>query len=158
MSTDVLPERPLTYEEERGKPMPSKNHAFIQMNLGLEFAKHREFRPGSEMTLELVPGLPKTPDLAVYPRSPLDLWHDEVRSTDPPLLVVEIVSASQGMQEIMEKVEFYLAYGVKSVWVVMPPLRSVTIFLPDKSQQTHLSGVVHDPATGLTADLDAVFS
>ncbi len=160
MSTDVLPERPLTYEEERGKPMPSKNYAIIQSNLILEFSKQREFRTMPELKLELVPTVPKTPGLAIYPRQAmdLDLRQDEIAVSDPPLLAVEIVSPSQGMQEIMEKVKFYLAHGVQSVWVVMPPLRSVTIFLPDNSQQTHLAGVVRDPVTGLTADLDAVFS
>jgi len=56
----------------------------------------------------------------------------------------------------MAKVEFYLMHGVKSVWVVTPPLREVTIFLPDGTQQSHHGGVVRDPAIGITADLDAV--
>ena len=151
-------ERPLTYEEERGKPMPSKNHAIIEMNLGMEFAQRRELRVMPEVTLELAPGEWKVPDLSVYPRQPLDLRHDEARPTTPPLLVVEIVSASQGLEEILEKADFYLAHGVKSVWVVTPPLREVTIFLPDGSQQSHHGGVVRDPATGITADLETVFA
>ena len=158
MSTDVLPERPLTYEEERGKPMPSKNHGIIQMRLGIQFAKHPEFEPAGEVTLELFPGEPRTPDLIVNPRQPLDLRQDDVRPTAPPLLAVEIVSPSQGMQEIMDKVKFYLAHGVRSVWVVVPPLHEVAIFLPDGSRQSHHAGVVRDPAIGVTADLDAVFS
>ena len=158
MSIDVLPERPLSYEEERGKPLPGKNHGIIQMLLGIQFAKHPEFEPAGEVTLELVPGDPKTPDIIVNPRQSLDLRQDNVRPADPPLLAVEIVSPSQGMQEIMDKVKFYLAHGVKSVWVVVPPLRAVTIFLPDGSQRNHHAGVVRDPAIGVTADLDAVFS
>ena len=54
--------------------------------------------------------------------------------------------------------EFYLANGVKSVWMITPPLRGVTIFLPDGSQQSYHGGIVRDPATGLSADLDAVFA
>ncbi len=160
MTTADLPteERPLTYEEERGKPMPSKNHAIIEMNLGMEFAKYSELRVMPEVTLELCPGDWKVPDLSVYPREPMDLRHDLARTTEPPLLTVEIVSPSQGMQEIMKKVDFYLAHRVKSVWVVTPPLREVTIFLPDGSQQSHHGGTVRDPATGLTADLEAVFA
>lgn len=159
IAADLLTEeRPLTYEEERGKPMPSENHGFIQINLSGEFLKHREFRPGSEITLELAPGQPKTPDLSVYPRRPLNLRRDVVRGTEPPLLTVEIVSPGQGLDAIMEKVEFYHAHGVKSVWVVVPPWRQIMVFLPDGSQHTHLEGVVRDPATGITADLDAVFA
>ena len=151
-------ERTLTYEEERGKPMPTKNHAKIQMRLGIELSKHPEFDCLSELTLELAPGETKTPDLSVCPAEPMDLRHDVVRPSAPPLLAVEIVSPSQGLEEILEKVDFYLAHGVKSVWVVTPPLREVTIFLPDGSQQSHHGGVVRDPATGITADLEAVFA
>ena len=86
--------RPLTYEQERGKPMPSFNHAVIQTNLGVEFSRTREFRVCSELTLEFE-GKPFTPDLSVYPRQALDLRHDLIRRTDPPLLVVEIFSPRQ---------------------------------------------------------------
>ncbi len=158
MSTAILDERPLTYEEERGKPMPSFNHSIIELRLGAQFLADRRFTTGIEMTLELLPGEPLTPDISVYPPQPLDLRHDIVRRTDPPLLTVEIVSPMQGMHEVMKKVEFYLAQGVRSVWVIAPPLRDVTIFLPDGSQQSHHGGVVTDPAIGIAADLDAVFS
>src|SRR5262245_26840034 len=68
MSIETLA-KPLTYEEERGKPIPSYNHAAIQMNLGVEFASNREFRVCSELTLEFE-GRPHTPDLSIYP----SLW------------------------------------------------------------------------------------
>ncbi len=158
MNAELLAERPLTFEEQRGKPRPGNNHAAIEINLGAEFLRQRQFRPLPELTLELVPGEWRTPDISVYPRQPLDLRHDIVRRQEPPLLTVEIVSQGQGLQEIMDKVDFYFAHGVKSAWVIAPPLHLVTIFLPDGSQQTHTSGVVRDPATGITADLEAVFS
>lgn len=158
MSTALLEERPLTYEEERGKPLPSYNHSVIELQLGAQFLADVRFRSGIEMTLELLPGEPLTPDISVYLNEPIDLRHDIIRRTDPPLLTVEIVSPRQGLHDIMAKVEFYLAHGVKSVWLVTPPLREVTIFLPDGTQQSHHGGVVRDPAIGITADLEAVFS
>lgn len=151
-------ERPLTYEEERGKPMPTRTHAKIQMRLGMEFSARQEFDVLPELTLELVPGEPKTPDLSVCPVAPIDLRDEEGWLTEPPLLTVEIVSPSQGASEIRAKADFYLAHGVKSVWVVTPPYRQVTIFLPDGTQQSFHGGVVRDPATGLTADLEKVFA
>lgn len=127
--------------------MPSKNQAAIEMSLGAEF------------TSELVPGETKTPDLCVHPRILLDLRRDEARAIALPLLTVEIVSPSRVMQEIMDdKVDFYLAHGVQSAWVVTPPLREVTIFLPDGSQQSHHGGTVRDPATGTIVDLEAVLA
>jgi len=94
MSTAILDERPLTYEEERGKPMPGFNHGIIELRLGAQFLADRRFTSGIEVTLELPPGVPLTPDISVYPQQSIDLRHDIVRRTDPPLLAVEIVSPS----------------------------------------------------------------
>ena len=154
--TDVL-EPPLTYEEERGKPMPSYHHGAVQMNLGVEFFKHREYRVISELALRL-DGRDLTPDLSLYRREAIDFRHDLIRRTDPPLVTVEIYSPTQGSQEIMEKVDAYLAAGVLSVWVVTPSIRNVTIFTPDGQEHPFTAGVATDPATGVTADLGAVFS
>ena len=57
--------KPLSYEEERGKPMPSRNHSAVQTNLISEFARQRDFRVHSELTLD-ISGKPVAPDLSVY--------------------------------------------------------------------------------------------
>ncbi len=150
-------DKPMTYEEERGKPMPSFNHGAIQANLLVEFARQAEFRVVSELTLEF-DGKPYTPDLSVYRRQALDLRHDQIRRTDPPLLVVEIFSPRQGSQDVMDKVDVYFQNGVKSCWVVSPPLHTVSILRPDGATEIINSGVAKDPATGLEADLARVFS
>ena len=78
--------------------------------------------------------------------------------TEMPLTVVEIFSPQQGSQDVMEKVDAYLANGVKSVWIVAPPLATITIRTADGHRESFVSDVARDPATGLTADLAAVFS
>ena len=153
----ATPEKPLTYEAERGKPMPSMNHSVIQTNLIVEFARQREFRVCSELSLEL-DGQPLTPDLSIYPREPLNLRRDIVKRTDPPLMVVEILSPTQGSQSVMEKVEVYFRAGVKSCWIVSPPFHTITLLRPDGTEEVVHDGVAKDTATGLTADLSAVFS
>ncbi len=154
----VAVERPLTYEEERGKPMPSFNHAIIQINLAVQLVKHLKFRVASELTLEL-DGEQITPDLSLYPREPINLRHNMVRRTDPPLITVEILSPTQGTFPIMEKVERYLKAGVKTCWVVSPPARTITIYSADGSDVTFIPGQeAIDPAIGVTADVAAVFS
>lgn len=150
-------ERRLTYEEERGKPMPSFNHGAIQANLIGEFIPQRQFRVCSELSLELG-GQPLTPDLSIYRREQLDLRHDVIRATEPPLLVVEILSPTQGTQVVLEKVETYFRNGVKSCWIVSPPFHTITMLKPDGTQEVVPQGVAKDPATGLTANLAAVFS
>ena len=149
--------QPLSYEEERGKPMPSYNHAAIQMNLGLQLAKQSQFRVLSELTLDIL-GQRYTPDLSLCRREPLDLRHDVIRPTEPPLLVVEIFSPQQGTHEVMQKLDVYFAHGVKSCWVVAPPLHTISIHTADGVAKHFNTGLATDPALGVTADVDAVFS
>lgn len=127
------------------------------MNLGMEIAKNRNFRVVSEVSL-LLKGVPYTPDLSIYRRSPVDFRHDTVRMKEPPIIAVEIFSPSQGSLEIMEKVDAYLEAGVQSVWVVAPPLTSITIYTPDGRKKGFMEGIVTDPATGIEVDMEAVFS
>ena len=150
-------EQPLSYEEERGKPMPSYNHAVAQANLIVEFAKRTDFRVASELTLELE-GVSYTPDLSIYPKQPVDWRHDEIRRTDPPLAAVEIFSPTQGYHNIMEKASVYLRNGVKSCWLISPHLKTITIIGSDGKEHSFTSGTAQDPYTGLTADVSAVFS
>ena len=159
MSTATIEQpQPLTYEEERGKPMPSFNHSIVQTNLTVEFAKHREYRVHNELDLEL-DGRRLTPDLSIYIREPLDVRHDIIRQTEPPLVTVEILSPMQGTYPVMEKVEYYLKSGVKACWVVNPALRTITIYAADGTDHTFVPGQqAVDPAIGIAADVTAVFS
>ena len=79
-------------------------------------------------------------------------------SADPPLLVMEIFSPQQSMQEVLDKVDIYFAFGVKSCWVVSPPMHSIQIVTADGKETVLTGGTATDPVTGLTADLAAVFS
>jgi hypothetical protein len=78
--------------------------------------------------------------------------------TGPPLTVVESFSPQQGAQAVMGKVDVYPANGVKSCWVVSPPLNTVTILTADGRRERLVSGIAKDPATGLFADLAALFA
>ncbi|MBV9128185.1 MAG: Uma2 family endonuclease [Verrucomicrobia bacterium] len=148
----------MTYEEERGKPMPSMNHGRVQANLIGEFLRQRQFSVYSELTLEIA-DINYTPDLCLYHREPADFRHDQMRRTEPPLLAVEIVSPTQGYQDFSKKVDAYFQHGVGSVWIVTPPIRNVTILLPGGEQKSFSEReCATDPVLGVTADLGAVFS
>ena len=150
-------ETPETYERERGKPLPDVNHGVVEVNLGCELSQHKGYRVLVEVDLELN-GRRLTPDLSVYPRRPVDWLHDRLRLTEPPLVAVQILTTNQREQDVVDKVEFYLNSGVKTCWVVNPPQHAITIYAADGSQKTYVEGRAVDPATGLTADLEAVFS
>lgn len=145
------------YERERGKPMPSKAHGYIQTNITAVLLPHRdEYTIFSELTLELE-NRELTPDLSVYPKTEVDLVHDEVRVTDPPLLAVEIASPTQNVQDLIEKIEFLLDAGVQSCWLVQPPLRTVTLFSGTLDGTTVSSGTFTDPVLNIDVSLNAIF-
>ena len=117
------------YEEERGKPMPSKVHAYVQMNLGFELKSRYKDRLTflSELSLDLN-GWRSVPDLSIYPKMTVDVRYDEVRMTTPPLCAIDIISPMQSLQELVDKAKAYFEHGVQSVWLVLPGLRSIYVF------------------------------
>jgi Uma2 family endonuclease len=48
-----------------------------------------------------------------------------------PALAIEVVSPNDRAQELVRKVDQYLAAGTRCVWVVYPQTREVHIFQPD---------------------------
>lgn len=53
----------------------------------------------------------------------------------PPALVVEVVSPNDRASEIEEKVQEYLAIGVRVVWIVHPTTRMIRVHLADGSER-----------------------
>ena len=145
------------YERERGKPMPSKQHGYVQARLSAAFTAYEpEYVGLSELTLEL-DGWEVTPDLCVYARGDIDLTREEVRVDEPPRLAVEIASPTQGTQELVDKARRLIEHGVASGWLVQPALRTITIFGDDGRSKTHSEGRVSDPATSIEVSLEDVF-
>ena len=62
----------------------------------------------------------------------------------PPLLAVEILSPSDRMQEVTEKIEEYIQAGVSLVWCVEPTFSTITVYRPDAAP---VSFNVHDELT-----------
>jgi Uma2 family endonuclease len=97
-----------------------------QHRLGLVFAADTGFR------LESAPDTVRAPDVAFVSREripasgiPKAFW------PGAPDLAVEVLSPTDVRSEIDEKIEQYLATGVRQVWFVEPSARRVTIHRPD---------------------------
>ncbi|HFA51362.1 MAG TPA: Uma2 family endonuclease [Bacteroidetes bacterium] len=148
------------YETERNKPMPSKNHGIIQSRLiialGVSYLDQYEFI--SEVKLALPGVKPSIPDISIFPKESVDLLEDEIQMTEPPLTVIEILSPKQSIDDIKNKIfDIYFPAGVRSAWLIIPTLRTVYIFTPDRSYDIFTEGKLHDPATGIELELDSFF-
>ena len=56
-----------------------------------------------------------------------------------PDLVVEVVSPSDRMNDVTDKVMLYLDAGTQLVWVVQPRFKTVTVHYPDRTTKTFTS-------------------
>lgn len=56
-----------------------------------------------------------------------------------PDLVIEVVSPTDKVSELDEKIDAYLLDGVRLIWVVDPQRRKATVYAPDMEQPLHLN-------------------
>lgn len=149
------------YELERGKPMPSKNHARIQKKLllWLETNTSGRFEVLPEVNVPLLMGNYFVPDLALFPPTlTFDMEEDEVKISAVPLNVIEILSPEQSVQDVVLKARSYFDLGIKSYWLVIPPLRAVHVYdAPHANRAFVAPDSLRDEALGIELPLDAIF-
>lgn len=122
------------------KPMPTWSHATIQgfllLILGAFLSRTRlgravpEFRcifgpPGGERTF--------VPDISYISQQRLT---GETYFMGAPDLAIEILSPRQRRARFMDKVQFYLLYGVRLVWVIDPMAREALVLAPGQEPFT----------------------
>ena len=149
----------MQYEQERGKPMPSKNHAIIQGNAYYELRNQygNQFDVFTELSLDLTSGK-AVPDLCIYEKTPRNWQVDVIKTKDAPLLAIEILSPKQNFNDIVDKMNnIYFPAGMKSVWVVLPPAESIMVFKPNEKTKTYNEGILNDVASGFELNLDKIF-
>ncbi|MBZ0287647.1 MAG: Uma2 family endonuclease [Anaerolineae bacterium] len=88
----------------------------------------------------------RTPDVVYYTQERIEHY----RATTPdygsrplalvPDLVVEVISPNDRFVEFAEKIDAYLADGVRVIWVVNPWQRSITLHAPDLENPVVLKG------------------
>lgn len=146
------------YELERGKPMPSFNHAIIQARISQQLLNGYEdqFSVGSEMSL-ISTTPPTVPDLSIFPEAPINWMQDEVKVTRIPLTVVEILLPSQTVTELTDKAKLFFSTGVKSYWLVQPSFRIIMVLRPNEEELVFHNDILTDPTNGISIDLKKVF-
>lgn len=150
------------YELERGKPMPSWNHGLIQARIIFELnLRYRQTHTIlSELSLRLDPTDQKmVPDVTIYNEPPHLLANDQITVHKVPFTTIEILSPTQSLAELTDKAEHFLTLGVKSCWLVLPGMRSVSISTQPGSYQTFDNPAkLVDPTTGIELELTSLFS
>jgi Uma2 family endonuclease len=113
-------------------------HGVLAIRIGMAIAQHVEanrlgevFAAETGFILFTNPDTVRAPDAAFVSRErippggiPEKFW------PGAPDLAVEVLSPSDTLYEVDEKIEEYLEAGVRLVWIVNPRKRTVTIYSP----------------------------
>lgn len=135
---------------------PSYNHSYLAYQIAKLLDREEKFNFHIEITLD-IDGVDYIPDIAVYEKKPIDFLHDKIRSDDRPLMVVEILSPKQSVNEVMEKIEVYLNAGIKSCWLVIPPTKTIIVFNDINQPASYSTGILNDPALSIGIVVNDVF-
>lgn len=102
-------------------------HSTAQARLVEIFCEARKRHPlhsRPELRMQLAPTRFRIPDVAVFhPRKPVD-----VVPSDPPCIVIEIVSPEDRHTDIVKKLEEYRTWGVPHIWLADPSPRQLSIY------------------------------
>jgi len=87
-------------------------------------ARSHSRHPCLGVQMRVAPGIYRVPDLAVFAG-------EEPKQTvpsEPPLLVIEILSKDDRHHDLMEKLEEYRVWGVQNIWVVDPLAQRLALY------------------------------
>ena len=116
-------------------------------------------KPIRLLTLALA-GEDYIPDLSVYPKLTIDFFEpDQIRMTDVPLMVAEIVSPTQTIPEVLAKFPIYFQAGIRSCWLVVPAVRVISVYTaPLQAQDFTAPAELHDPVLDIRIPLSQIFA
>lgn len=152
-------EIPVIADDAQDEKMSSYNHSELQSHLAFLFraAYRREYSILTELDFAFASGRTR-PDLCIMPKRRADWLTDEIVVQDVPLTTIEILSPEQSLNSLTERIyEKHFPAGVKTVWLVVSTVQTVSILLPDRKQVNFASGTVVDPVTGIQLELSDIF-
>lgn len=135
--------------------MPSLNHSYICAQIMRQLLQNNSIQPMPELTLDIDNGL--TPDISVFYRETIcpDFFHDVLKTKLFPILAIEVISASQNIQSLLEKAELLVQSGIKTVWTIEPYGRSIFVVTTQDKKIYHEELVESD---GISIDFKKIFA
>ena len=122
MVTSYRPDREYVDGEIRERNVGKWEHARLQWLLAMWFGSREaewDVIGSTEQRIWVSPTRVRVPDLVVLRPGPQpDIL------TEPPLLIVEILSPDDSYWDLQERSRDYQAMGVETVWIVDPKTRS----------------------------------
>ena len=140
--------------EEEKEEIRSLNHSIICLRTILQLSRNPNILPLPELTLDVDKGL--TPDISVFPKDKIkaNFFEDITKYPEMPTLAIEIISASQNIQDLLSKAKILINNGVKAVWTIEPFTN--TVFVTDKIGEKRLHNTEVE-SEGIKVDFREIF-
>ncbi len=159
LSTCYEPDKEFVNGELVERFVGEHDHSFLQLLIGGFFlmrARELNIRAFTEQRIRVVDSATekryRIPDICVV-RKPYR--KDRVLS-EPPYLVIEILSPDDRTSETLQRVNDFARFGVTHIWVVAPAEQKV--FEADEHGLREISGnLAQLPELGLTVDFNEFF-
>ena len=135
--------------------MRSFNHSYICTELLLQLAQNKAYRPLVKLTLDIENGL--TPDISVYLKDKIkpNFFQDITKYPEMPTLAIEVIPASQSIQDLLNNAKLLVKHGVKAVWTVEPYSNTIFITTKDSENRYHNQEVESE---NIKVDFRQIFS
>ena len=153
LETSYRPDREYVDGEIRERNVGKFEHARVQALLTIWFGNHeREWGVIviTEQRILATQSRVRIPDIAVL----LAGSQPDV-ITDPPLLIIEILSPDDSYSDTQERAQDYRERGVETVWIIDPKTRTGRVCAGSKWAQAKRLEVAGTP---LYVELDEIFS
>jgi Uma2 family endonuclease len=119
-------------------PPAGDEHGFLAASLNARIFLHVEehklgfvFAAETGFYLSRSPDLVRAPDVAFVRSDRVPGKFSGRYFPGAPDLAVEVVSPNDTLSEVQDKIQDWLTYGARLVWVVDPKTRTITVYRPD---------------------------
>jgi Uma2 family endonuclease len=122
LQTSYRPDREYVDGELRERNVGKWEHSRLQWLLALWFGNHEaewDVIGSTEQRVQVSPERVRIPDVVV-----LRPGTQQEVLTDPPLLVIEILSPDDTYSDLEERCQDYRAMGVQTIWIIDPKTRT----------------------------------
>ncbi len=151
----MLAELEETIVEEDEKATTSFNHSVICNRIFRQLFANDKIEPLPKLTLDIDKGI--TPDISIYPKEKVspNFRRDVTKFPEIPILAIEVISASQNIQDLLIKADSLVANGAKAVWTIEP--FTETIFVTTRNGEEKFPAQKIE-SEGIKVDFKKIFS
>lgn len=155
LRTSYSPDREYIDGEIVERNLGEKAHGTVQSNLVLFLGNRRKalaIREFPEQRVQVTPTRFRVPDICVV-KTPVP---QEQIFTSPPHLCIEILSRDDTMQDMQERIDDYLNFGVRYIWIINPRNRKGYVVTPAGTVEAK-SGVLETRDPDIAVPLSELF-